>query len=133
MPDSPDPQRHLQPEDLLIEQLLEARGGQRREVAYEFGPFRLEPAEHRLLRNGAPVPLAPREFEALRLLVARHGHLVTKATLLETVWRGTFVGDNTIAQRMSVLRRALGEAPAGRFIETVPKRGYRFVAPVREV
>jgi DNA-binding winged helix-turn-helix (wHTH) protein len=66
------------------------------------------------------------------LLVEQSGRLVSKQTLLDHVWAGTFVSDDTIAQRISVLRKALGEdAAASRFIETVPKRGYRFVAQVR--
>jgi DNA-binding winged helix-turn-helix (wHTH) protein len=115
------------PEDVLIEALLEAR---RRSAGaiYEFGSFRLEVGEGRLLKDGAPVPLAPREFDTLRLLVERHGRLVTKEELLERVWGGTFVGNETIAQRISQVRKAL----AADCIETVPKRGYRFVADVVE-
>lgn len=116
----------LRPEDALIEALLEATGRATAAV-YEFGSFRLEVNQQRLLRAGKPVRLAPKEFETLRLLVERHGHLVTKQQLLDRVWAGTFVGDDTIAQRISQLRKAL--AP-GDYIETVPKRGYRFVGHV---
>ena len=91
----------------------------------------LEIDEQRLLRNGSFVHLAPKEFETLRLLVEHHGRLVSKRMLLDHVWTGTFVGDDAITQRICVLRKALGEPEGARFIETVPKCGYRFVAPVR--
>ena len=130
MTDNPKAPR---PEDVLIEALMQAAGGTTGPV-YEFEAFRLEIGEQRLLRDGVPVPLAPKEFETLRLLVERHGQLVSKQTLLDRVWAGTFVGDDTIAQRISLIRKALGGDPAGsKYIETVPKRGYRFVAPVRVV
>jgi DNA-binding winged helix-turn-helix (wHTH) protein len=119
------------PEDVLIEALVQASGGDTQSV-YEFDRFRLEIAEQRLLRDGVPVPLPPKEFETLRLLVEQSGRLVSKQLLLDRVWAGTFVGDDTIAQRISVLRKALGEGTSkSNFIETVPKRGYRFVAQVR--
>jgi DNA-binding winged helix-turn-helix (wHTH) protein len=126
MTDKPEVPR---PEDVLIEALVQAAGRSTHPV-YEFDCFRLEIAEQRLLRDGAPVPLPPKEFETLRLLVEQSGRLVSKQVLLDHVWAGTFVSDDTIAQRISVLRKALGEE-ASRFIETVPKRGYRFVAQVR--
>jgi DNA-binding winged helix-turn-helix (wHTH) protein len=74
--------------------------------------------------------LPPKEFRILQLLVERHGHLVTKEQLLNVVWPDTFVTDDTVAQRMSCLRKALG-GDASRLIETVSKRGYRFTADVR--
>jgi DNA-binding winged helix-turn-helix (wHTH) protein len=119
------------PEDVLIDAVMEA-SGMGTDAAYEFDVFRLEIDEQRLLRNGSVVHLAPKEFETLRLLIAHHGRLVSKQMLLDHVWTGTFVGDDAITQRICVLRKALGEHPErARFIETVPKRGYRFVAPVR--
>jgi DNA-binding winged helix-turn-helix (wHTH) protein len=121
------------PEDVLIEALMQAAGHAAHAV-YEFDDFRLEVAEHRLLHRGQPVPLAPKEFETLRLLVEHHGRLVSKQTLLDHVWQGTYVGDDTIAQRISLVRKALGEeTSASKYIETVPKRGYRFIAGVREL
>src|SRR5688572_26608532 len=90
------------PEDVLIEALMQSAGGTT-EAVYEFDAFRLEIGEQRLLRDGVPVPLAPKEFETLRLLVERHGQLVSKQTLLDRVWAGTFVGDDTIAQRISII------------------------------
>ena len=121
------------PEDVLIEALVQA-AGRTAQAVYEFDCFRLEIGEQRLLRNGEHVPLPPKEFETLRLLVERHGQLVSKQMLLDRVWAGTFVGDDTIAQRISLVRKALGEDPASsKYIETVPKRGYRFIGPVRVV
>jgi DNA-binding winged helix-turn-helix (wHTH) protein len=128
-----DDPRARRPEDVLIEALVDA-SGQSTGAIYEFEGFRLEVGQGRLLHNGVPVPLAPKEFDTLRLLVERHGQLVSKQTLLDHVWAGTFVGDETIAQRISLLRKALGENSApSKYIETVPKRGYRFVAAVHEL
>jgi DNA-binding winged helix-turn-helix (wHTH) protein len=118
------------PEDVLIEALIQATG-RTAQAVYEFDEYRLDIADERLLRNGVPVPLAPKEFETLRFLIERHGRLVTKQELLDRVWAGTFVGDDTIAQRISCLRKALGDSASQKYIETVPKRGYRFAADVR--
>ncbi|MEP6602182.1 MAG: winged helix-turn-helix domain-containing protein, partial [Nitrospirota bacterium] len=99
--------------------------------AYEFGPFRLDLSEHMLLRDGEPVPLTPKIFDVLRVLVQNGGHLVEKEGLLKEVWPDSFVEEGALNRSVSVLRKALGESPAGqKYIETVPKRGYRFVAPV---
>src|SRR5918911_1245412 len=101
---------------------------------YEFGPFRLDPAEHMLLRGGEPVALTPKAFETLVVLVARGGHLVEKDELLKEVWPDSFVEEGSLARNVHELRKALGEGPSENlYIETVPKRGYRFVAPVRDL
>ena len=101
---------------------------------YEFGPFRLDPAEHLLLRDGEPVPMRPKEFAVLLALVENHGHVLTKDELLKGVWPGQFVEEGNLNRHISSLRRALGESSGEpQYIETVPKVGYRFVAPVREV
>src|ERR687885_592455 len=98
---------------------------------YEFGPFRLDPAEHTLLRGGEPVALTPKAFETLVALGARGGHLVEKDELLKEVWPDSFVEEGSLARNVHELRKALGEGPSENlYIETVPKRGYRFVAPV---
>ncbi len=101
---------------------------------YEFGPFCLDPNEHRLLRDGQPIPLRPKVFDILLVLIQNHGHLVEKEQLMSSVWTEQFVEEGNINKNISMLRRALGEDDTGhKFIETVPKRGYRFVGDVREV
>jgi len=98
---------------------------------YEFGPFILNPAEHTLLRRGEPVPLRPKVFDTLLVLVKNSGHLVEKDELMSAVWAGQFVEEGNLSQGIFLLRRALGErAGEDRFIMTVPGRGFRFVAPV---
>jgi DNA-binding winged helix-turn-helix (wHTH) protein/TolB-like protein/Tfp pilus assembly protein PilF len=102
-----------------------------RPPSYVFEPFRLDAGEKILFQQGQPVPLTPKAVETLLALVERHGHLVTKDELLRIVWPDTFVEENNLAQNISILRRVLGEGAGGRpFIETIPKRGYRFVGPV---
>ena len=95
---------------------------------YEFGPYRLDAAERRVLRDGQPVPLTPKAFDTLLVLIRRAGALVTKDELLAAVWPDVVVEEATLAQNISTLRKALGETP---YIETVPKSGYRFVGEVR--
>jgi TolB-like protein/DNA-binding winged helix-turn-helix (wHTH) protein len=98
---------------------------------YNFGPFRLEPAERLLLRDGQPVPLPPKAYDLLMTLVAHAGHLVTKEDLLRDVWPGTFVEEANLSYTVSLVRKALGDdREPYRYIETVPKRGYRFKEPV---
>jgi Tol biopolymer transport system component/DNA-binding winged helix-turn-helix (wHTH) protein len=96
---------------------------------YEFGVWRLEPAEHLLLRNGSAVPLGPKLFDTLLLLVENAGRLVTKEEFMKRVWADSFVEDLVLTQNISQLRKILGngEEPV---IETVPKRGYRLLIPV---
>ena len=98
---------------------------------YEFGRFCLDLDEHRLTRDGRPVPLTPKVFDLLRVLVENAGHLIEKDRLLKEVWSDAFVEEANLNRAISVLRKALGETAGERFIETVPKKGYRFVAPVR--
>ena len=98
---------------------------------YEFGPFRLDAGEHLLLRDGVAVPLTPKALDLLLVLVERHGHLQEKDELLRTVWPDTFVEESNLSSNISQLRKALGDGENGqRYIETAPKRGYRFVARV---
>ena len=100
---------------------------------YEFGPFRLVPDEKQLLRNGLVVPLTPKCFDLLVVLVESSGHLLEKAELMDRVWRDSFVEEANLSVKMTELRRALGETPnEHQFVETVPRRGYRFVAKVNE-
>jgi DNA-binding winged helix-turn-helix (wHTH) protein/TolB-like protein len=99
---------------------------------YEFGPFRLEPEEHLLLREGKAAPLTPKAFELLVLLVRNPGRLLTKDQILEALWPGCFVEDANITVLISSLRKVLGESAADEpYIQTVPKKGYRFTALVR--
>jgi DNA-binding winged helix-turn-helix (wHTH) protein/TolB-like protein/lipoprotein NlpI len=101
---------------------------------YEFGPFRVDPSQRVLFREGKPVALPPKSFETLLALVERSGQLVEKSTLIEEVWPETFVEENNLAQYISALRKMLGDGRREqRYIETVPRRGYRFAADVREV
>lgn len=100
--------------------------------SYRFGPFRLDGGERLLYQGGQPVPLTPRAIDTLLALVERHGRLVPKEELLREVWHDAFVEENNLAQHISMLRRVLARGGEGPFIETVPKRGYRFVAPVTE-
>lgn len=98
---------------------------------YSFGPFVLEPANRRLSLNGRSVELSGRYLDALVLLVVEEGRLVTKARLLDEVWKGVPVTEEALTQCVRSLRKALGdEAGRPRFIETVPRHGYRFIAPV---
>lgn len=101
---------------------------------YEFGSYRLDTAEQRLLRNGKPVPLTPKAFETLVALVERSGHLVGKDELMKAVWSDAFVEESNLTNNVYELRKVLGQGEDGRsYIETVPKRGYRFAAPVQEL
>jgi DNA-binding winged helix-turn-helix (wHTH) protein/tetratricopeptide (TPR) repeat protein len=103
-------------------------------LLYECGPFVLDPLNHVLSRDGSPLPLPPKAFDTLLVLVRHGGNLVGKEQLLKAVWPDTFVEENNLTQYISLLRRVLGDTPDHwQYIETVPKLGYRFVAPVREV
>jgi len=101
---------------------------------YAFESFRLDPQERLLLRNGQPVPLPPRVFDTLLLLVQNSGHLVLKDDLMKTLWPDSFVEEVNLSQNVSMLRKVLGEkANEKRYITTVPGSGYRFAADVREL
>ncbi len=100
---------------------------------YEFGRFRLKMAERTLLREGELVPLTPKVFDILITLVEHSGQVVSKDDLMKRVWPSTYVEEGNLTQNISLLRKALGETPGGvQFIETVPRRGYRFVGEIRE-
>jgi Tol biopolymer transport system component/DNA-binding winged helix-turn-helix (wHTH) protein len=101
---------------------------------YEFGPFRVVASERVLLRDGRPEPLTPKAFDVLLMLVESSGHIVEKDELMNRVWADSFVEEGNLKVTVSVLRKTL-EQGAGQhqFIETVPRRGYRFTADVREL
>ncbi|MDQ1559257.1 MAG: hypothetical protein QOD32_2317 [Pyrinomonadaceae bacterium] len=103
-------------------------------LLYEFAPYLLDPAERLLLRHGEPVPLTPKACDTLRVLVENCGRTVEKDELLKEVWPGTFVEEGNLTVTIFMLRKALGEGKSEpKFIQTVPRRGYRFIAPVTEV
>ncbi len=98
---------------------------------FRFERFTLDLADRQLTRDGAPVALNARYFDALALLVREHGKLVTKDRFLDEVWGGVPVTDEALTQCVRTLRKALDDdAGAPRFIQTVPKHGYRFIAPM---
>jgi Tol biopolymer transport system component/DNA-binding winged helix-turn-helix (wHTH) protein len=101
---------------------------------FYFGNFTLDLERRLLLREGEPVPLTPKAFDTLALLVRRSGHVVGKDELLEEIWADAFVEESTIAQNVFTLRKALGQNHGeNKFIETVPKHGYRFIADVKAI
>jgi len=97
---------------------------------FEFGAFRLDARERLLLHEGDNVSLTPKAFDMLVTLVENSGHLVEKHELMRRLWPNSFVEEGSLAQNVSLLRKALGESEGQKFIETVPRRGYRFVATV---
>ena len=98
---------------------------------YRFGPFRYDSGQRLLFRDEAVVPLAPKVAETLRVLLEHHGTVVTKAELMAQVWPDTTVEEIGLARNISQLRKSLGdESELGKYIETLPKRGYRFVGGV---
>src|SRR6266513_1319145 len=100
---------------------------------YGFGSYQLDAVERVLLRDGQPVTVPPKDLETLLVLVERAGHIVEKEELLDRVWPGVFIEEGNLARHIFNLRQVLGDSPDGRkYIETIPKRGYRFVAAVRD-
>src|SRR3954469_8421592 len=96
---------------------------------YRFKSFLLNVSERQLFDQDKPVPLRPKDFDVLVFLVERAGHLVGKEEILQSVWRDSFVEEGNLSRSIHSLRRALGQDKNGnRFIETVPTKGYRFVA-----
>src|SRR5262245_11132300 len=108
--------------------------GSPRKIRYEFGSFVLDPVERLLTRDAVRVPLPPRAFDTLVTLVRNSGRLVEKDELLNAIWGETIVEEVNLSVQISSLRRALGDSQqTPKFIETVPKKGYRFIADVCEV
>src|SRR5438067_2458370 len=100
----------------------------------KFDQFTIDPERRRLLRAGEPVPLTPKTFDTLLTLVRERGRVVEKSELMQMLWPDTAVEENNLSQKISAARKALGErSDEGRYIRTVPGRGYRFVAQVEEI
>ena len=101
---------------------------------YEFGPYRIDPDHRQLTRESKPVPLQPKAFDLLLVLVLNSERLVPKDDLMKAVWPGTFVEESNLAQNISVLRKTLGDTVGeNRYVVTVPGRGYRFAEKVQIV
>ncbi len=101
---------------------------------YDFGDFRLDLTEKVLLRDGKFISITPKVFETLQVMVENAGRLIEKDELMERIWHERFVEESNLTFNIKMLRKALGDdAAKPRFIETVPKRGYRFIAEVRRV
>lgn len=101
---------------------------------YEFGPYQLNVSTRLLKRSGETISLTPKAADILALLVTRAGQLVEKDELLKEIWPDTFVEEANLSQNIFYLRRALGDDRVGpRYIETVTRRGYRFIASVKVV
>ena len=107
---------------------------QQTKPAYEFGPFQLVPEERLLLCNGAAVVLSPKDMDLLLVLVEGRGRLLQKDELMKHLWPESFVEEANLSHHVFMLRKALNDHGDGAiYIETVPKHGYRFGVPVREV
>src|SRR3954470_6867674 len=102
-------------------------------MMYRFADFELDQTERRLSRAGEAIPLRAKVFDTLCLLVESHGRLLRKEQLIQKLWPDSIVEENNLDHNISRLRRVLGEGENGqKFIETVPRQGYRFVAEVRQ-
>ena len=101
-------------------------------MSYEFGPFVLDTIQHALLKEGKPVALTPKTYDTLLVLVQNSGRMLSKEDLMKALWPDSFVEESNLTQQVSMIRRALGESPSDRrYVVTVPSRGYRFIAGVR--
>ena len=103
-------------------------------VLYEFGPFRVDPANRQLLRENEPIAITPKAFEALLILLRHSPQVISKDDLMKELWPDTFVEEANLSQNIFLLRKALGDSPEGsRYIVTLPRFGYRFAASVHTV
>lgn len=101
---------------------------------YEFGPFRLDPLKRRLLRGGESIPLTPKAFDTLLVLVEQSGRTIEKDELMKKVWPDAIVEENNLTQNITALRKSLGDSRhESHYIATIPGLGYRFVADVNRV
>lgn len=99
---------------------------------YEFGPFSIDPEERHLLRDGQPVRLTPKAFETLLVLVENRGRIIEKEELMKRVWPDAFVEEGGLTRNISTLRKALDKNTSQQYIQTIPRRGYRFMARVKK-
>jgi DNA-binding winged helix-turn-helix (wHTH) protein len=122
---------------LLIEgrrTIIVAVDNDRSASTLQFGTVTLIPDERLVLKDGHPVPFTPKAFDLLAVLAGNPGRLLTKEHLMQAVWPDTVVEESNLTYNIFAIRKALGEgSDSDRYIETVPKRGYRFVAPVVRV
>ena len=116
----------------MIPQLFMSRPAKH---SYEFGPFQFDAGERLLRRGSDVVPLTPKANELLLVLIGSNGQLLTKEELMKRVWPDSFVEEANLSHNIYKLREALGEGRNGgeKYIETMPRRGYRFVAKVTKV
>jgi DNA-binding winged helix-turn-helix (wHTH) protein/TolB-like protein/Flp pilus assembly protein TadD len=120
--------KHLKSDDVAY-----PTGRQDRRV-YKFGTFSVDESERQLLRNGVPISVTTKAFETLLLLVQRSGHLVERSEIIKAVWPGSFVEEGNLSVTIYMLRKALGDDGVElKYIETVAKRGYRFIGDARLV
>src|SRR5262245_7040797 len=100
--------------------------------SYRFDAFQLNVAERVLIKGNQSIPLTPKAFDTLVVLIRNSSHVVGKDELLKAVWPETFVEEGVLAVNVAAIRKALSDGDAGRsYIETVPRRGYRFIGEVQ--
>lgn len=100
---------------------------------YAFAEFRLDPVQRLLLRHSEPVAVTPKVFETLAFLVQNRGRIIDRDELIQALWPDSFVEESNLYQNIFVIRKILGDDQNGNgFIQTIPRKGYRFVAPVIE-
>src|SRR3954470_6070019 len=105
-----------------------------KQLIYEFDSFRVDPSAFRLLNDGSAVSIEPKALQLLVFLIENRGRLLEKQPILDAVWRDLSVTENALTREIAILRRTLSDdTRQPRFIETVPTRGYRFIANIREV
>lgn len=101
-------------------------------ICFRFGPFLLDTMQHALLKKGRAVPLTPKTYDTLLVLVQNSGRMLSKEELMHTLWPDSFVEESNLTQQVSLIRRALGDSAGDpRYVVTVPSRGYRFIAEVK--
>ena len=104
----------------------------RESAGYRFGRFIVDIRKSALMRDGEPIPLAPKPFDLLVALIEHRGQVLSKERLLDLVWPETAVSESTLFAAVSRVRTALDEVPGRpRYIRTTPKRGYSFIAPIQ--